>query len=245
MNFENSITWFALVALIGGTYFYLTLLRKVDKFDPEPLHALMYVLVIGGIGSVFFAILGNQLLESFSRVSLSGLVKDEIGQTSNLDIISVFLFSAFNEELCKYTFAFWLIRKSKHVNEPLDGLIYAITIGLGFSFFENITYFLQFGAEVVFSRMLLAVPLHMAAAAIWGVYLSTTLAKQKSLVFVNALPMLLLAALFHGLWNASTTIMGGGFILLAPFVLRFCVKRVKVVIEELHLQSPFNPERIQ
>ena len=53
MNFENSITWFALAALIGGTYFYLTLLRKVDKFDPEPLHALMYVLVIGGIGSVF------------------------------------------------------------------------------------------------------------------------------------------------------------------------------------------------
>ncbi len=227
-----------LIATVIGSYFWLMFLRKRDKYEPEPLHALLYVLIIGGAASTFFASIGNAYLNNLSDVKFTEVLARE-GGLSISNVLALFLPSAFIEEFCKYTAAYLLIRNNKQVNEPVDGIIYATTVGLGFSLFENLLYAEQFGDMVVFPRLIFAVPLHMATAAIWGMTLSSTLAKNKPLAYSQALPMMLLAVLLHGLWNSSTVFLGGAFYLLSPFVLLFCLKRIDSFIEGMHEHSPF------
>lgn len=237
LNTDNEL-YFGIFATIIGSYFWLLFLRKRDKYEPEPLHAMLYVLVIGGFASTFFASLGNVLVDNISDLKFSHVIANG-GSASLSNALGLFIPSAFVEEFFKYSAAFWLIRHNKHVNEPVDGIIYAVTVGLGFSLFENFLYAAQFGGTIVFPRLLFAVPLHMATAAIWGIYFSVTLAKHEKLVYLNGLPYFLLAVALHGVWNTSSVLLGGAFYLLAPFVLNVCLKRIDHVIENMHAYSPF------
>jgi RsiW-degrading membrane proteinase PrsW (M82 family) len=236
-NTDNEL-YFGIFATIIGSFFWLLFLRKRDKYEPEPLHAMLFVLIIGGLASTFFASLGNVWVDNMSDFKLSHVIANG-GSASLSNVLGLFIPSAFIEEFCKYTAAFWLIRKNKQVNEPVDGIIYAVTVGLGFSLFENFLYAAQFGSLIVFPRLLFAVPLHMATAAIWGIYFSTTLAKNEKIVYSNAFPLFLLAVALHSAWNSSSVFLGGAFYLLAPFVLKFSLKRIDRVIENMHEYSPF------
>ena len=230
--------YFGIFATILGSYFWLIFLRKRDKYEPEPLQALIYVLLIGGGASTFFAGIGNEILNQFSDLKFSSVFVNSY-QAEFQDLLSLFIPSAFIEEFCKYTAAFFLIRNNKHVNEPVDGIIYAISVGLGFSLFENLLYSAQYGGWVVLPRLLLAVPLHMATSAIWGIYLSQTLVKQEKHIFLNATPYFLGAVAFHALWNSSAAWLGGMFFLFAPFVLRYSLKKADSLINNFHEHSPF------
>ena len=231
-------TYIGIFATILGSYFWLMFLRKRDKYEPEPLHALIYVLLIGGGASTFFAGIGNEILNQFSDLKLSAVIGSDY-QAGFQELLGLFIPSAFIEEFCKYTAAFFLIRNNKHVNEPVDGIIYAISVGLGFSLFENLLYAAQFGGFIVLPRLLLAVPLHMATAAIWGVYLSQILVKQEKHLYFNTMPYFLGAVAFHALWNTTATWLGGVFYLLAPFVLRYSLKKADSLINNFHEHSPF------
>lgn len=234
----NSEFYIGFSSTLLGSYFWLSFLKKKDKFEPEPLLSLLFVVTIGGLGSTFFAIFGNQLIDGFNDVKFADVMSGST-HASALGVISLFMFSAFNEGLCKYTAAFLLIRANKQVNEPIDGIIYAVAVGLGFSLFENLIYANQFGSYIIVPRLLLAVPMHMAAAAIWGIYFSQILIKKEKLIFSNGLPLLLIATCLHGLWNSSSILLGSAFFLLAPFVLRFCLKRIDAFLNEFHEHSPF------
>lgn len=222
----------------SAPFFWLLFLRKRDKYEPEPLHAMLFVLIIGGLASTFFASLGSVWVYNLSDFKLSHVIANG-GSASLSNVFGLLILSAFVEEFCKYIAAFWLIRNNKQVNEPVDGIIYAVTVGLGFSLFENFLYAAQFGSLIVFPRLLFAVPLPMATAAIWGIYFSTTLAKNEKIVYSNAFPLFLLAVALHSAWNSSSVFLSGAFYLLAPFVLKFSLKRIDRVIEEMHDYSPF------
>lgn len=226
------------IATILGSYFWLMFLRKRDKYEPEPMYALLYVLIIGGAASTLFSSIGNFYWNSVSDLSFNELMLKN-GEVALSRILTLLMPSALIEELCKYTVAFLLIRHNKQVDEPVDGIIYAIAVGIGFSLFENIIYAEKFGDLIVFPRLVFAVPLHMATAAIWGMYLSNTYLKDQKLVYLNGFPLMLLAAIFHGLWNASSVALGVGFFLLAPFILLICLKRTDAFIEKMLDQAPF------
>jgi hypothetical protein len=190
------------------------------------------------------ALIGNQTLDAITKGGFDAVL-GENASASALNVFSFFIFSALIEEVCKYSAAYWLIRNHKEVNEPVDGVIYAVAVGLGFSLFENILYLVMHGGTVALFRLFLAVPLHMATAAIWGIYFANTLAQKRPLVYLSALPQVLVAVALHAAWNSSASLLGGFFILLAPFVMRYCLKRVDLVMDQLHAQSPFHPGNVQ
>lgn len=240
MPTQDNSFYIGLIATLVGSFFWLMFVRKRDKHDPEPMHALVYVIIVGGAASTLLALIGNHYLDSVSALKFSQV----LANTANLaleDVLSLFMPSALIEELCKYTVAFFIIRDCKHVNEPVDGIIYAITVGLGFSLFENLLYAQQFGGGIVLPRLLFAVPLHMATAAIWGIYFAKALIQNRPFRYFSAFPLMLLAVVLHGFWNASSVFLGGLFYLLAPLVLLYCLKKIDHFIENAHLHSPFNP----
>jgi RsiW-degrading membrane proteinase PrsW (M82 family) len=89
--------------------------------------------------------------------------------------IQAFFVAALPEESFKLL-ALWLIlRKNPYFDDHIDGIVYAVCIGLGFAALENVFYIV--GEEenwmgVAVSRALLAVPGHYAFAVLMGYYYS-------------------------------------------------------------------------
>ncbi len=77
------------------------------------------------------------------------------------------------EELSKFLVLFLVFYKKKDFNEPLDGMIYAISIALGFASFENFGYMLKTYGTDAFTgtaiiRAFFSVPMHALASSLFG-----------------------------------------------------------------------------
>ena len=66
------------------------------------------------------------------------------------------------EELFKFLALMFVAFPRKNFNEPFDGIVYSVMIGLGFASFENIMYVFEGGIGVAFMRTFTAVPMHAA-----------------------------------------------------------------------------------
>ena len=89
-------------------------------------------------------------------------------------ITQAFVVAALPEEAFKLL-ALWLIlRKNPYFDEHYDGIVYAVSVGLGFAAVENIFYVISSGdwLFVAISRALLAVPGHYAFAVLMGYFYS-------------------------------------------------------------------------
>lgn len=90
--------------------------------------------------------------------------------------VEAFLCAAIPEE-CFKLLALWLIlRHNPFYDEHYDGIVYAVSVGLGFAGIENLLYLFGYYSEnwvsVAFVRSLMAVPGHYAFAVIMGYYYS-------------------------------------------------------------------------
>lgn len=156
------VTLFA-VAVGGGIWLWV--LRHYDRIEPEAVRHLLPVGLIGGGLSVVVAAVLNEI----ARWQL-GLGIDLFTQApSQLWALALFcLFVGFIEEITKAVATVYTTRHMGDLDEPVDAMIYAMTVALGFGVFENIIYARQFGNDVLLARFLWPVPAHMAYSALWG-----------------------------------------------------------------------------
>ena len=157
------------IALIGS-YFWLWKLLRYDPIEPEPIKAV-FKLFMGGLIAIFFVVKAYEII---------GINVGNLGPGTSLsEYIQTFLQVGFFEEFFKFL-AFYLLAKNlKELDEPVDAMIYGITVALGFATFENFTYMIHHGPEVIGARLILSVPGHMIWAGLW----SYGFAKYKFLHF--------------------------------------------------------------
>lgn len=111
-----------------------------------------------------------------------------------------FIVVAFNEELFKFIALYFFPFQQKFFNEPFDGIVYAVMIGMGFAMVENIMYVHKFGMADTWGRAFTAVPSHGVYAIIMGYYAG--LAKfNSSQRWTLLLKGLLFATLLHGAYD--------------------------------------------
>jgi RsiW-degrading membrane proteinase PrsW (M82 family) len=104
---------------------------------------------------------------------------------------------AFSEEGSKYLMLRFYAYPRKAFNEPFDGIVYAVMVGMGFATVENIEYVRQFGFRTGVERFFLAVPAHAAFAVLMGYYVGLAkFDRERSLGLMWK--GLLIAVLFHG-----------------------------------------------
>lgn len=130
-----------------------------DRFDKEP--KWLMILAFGfGMFSTFPAAVASVLGGSF------------IVQNGNFinTALFAFLVVGFSEEFAKFFFLRYILFRRKEFDEPLDGIVYAVMIGMGFAAFENILYVTDGGVGVALVRMLTAIPAHAVFAVIMGYY---------------------------------------------------------------------------
>jgi RsiW-degrading membrane proteinase PrsW (M82 family) len=164
-----------------------------DTYEKEPSELLLKSFFLG-ILSIIPAIIGGNIGEAFG-----------IGLSVNTftTFIYAFVVVALSEELAKFIFLRWVMFPKKAFNEPFDGIVYAVMIGMGFAAFENVMYAMQGGVVVAVLRMFTAVPAHAAFGIIMGYYVG--LAKFDYLHPENRTTLLLKglvgATLVHGAYD--------------------------------------------
>lgn len=107
----------------------------------------------------------------------------EIGW-SHAETVGMALFSAFVVvSLSEETFKFLALRiypyRQRFFNEPIDGVVYATMIGMGFAMLENILYAFQYELSTTLIRAVTAVPAHASFAAIMGYYVGKARFAQR------------------------------------------------------------------
>ena len=224
----NSAPTLLLAATLPPALLWLYIYWK----DPhkEPLWLLLWALLLGVLICVPVAHVESQL----SSLLLGG--KEEatslLGSTAD-----AFLVAALPEECFKLLVLWLVLRRNRYFDEHFDGIVYSVSIGLGFAAIENVLYLFTFADNwqaVALSRALLAVPGHYAFAVLMGYYYSLHHFVDRS--WLTAASILVVPVLAHGIYDAlamsgqvNPLIGGISFLFLIYFCIkmqRFCKTRV-------------------
>lgn len=180
-------------ALLPAALLMLFILRR-DSQHPEPVGQLVKAFIFG-ILSVFVSTLFS------APFVASGILPNGYTDFTTAAIYS-FGAAAFPEEIAKLIMLWLFLRKNKEFDEHLDGVVYAVCIGLGFAALENIMYLFDAGDEwfgTAIARGLLSVPGHFFFAVLMGYYYSLVhfgYDNWRNRVLVLAAPVLA-----HGIYD--------------------------------------------
>ena len=117
---------------------------------------------------------------------------------------SSFLSAAWSEELLKFVILYFIVLRRNEFNEPMDGIVYGVTVSLGFATFENYDYVFRWAEEwgidpyqMAIWRSYSAVPMHGLMGCIMGFYFGmyAFTAKIKYLILCLLIPFII-----HGLY---------------------------------------------
>jgi RsiW-degrading membrane proteinase PrsW (M82 family) len=138
------------------------------------------------------------------------------------------------EELGKFLVLKYYVYEREDFDETIDGIIYGITIGLGFATAENIFNLIYQGTDVIFTRFASATLLHALLTGIIGYYLGLKKFKFLTKRFFE-LKALLVVILLHTVYNffsyqEKTFYSFSGVLILAMglfIILFFMIQKLK------------------
>ncbi len=161
-----------------------------DIHEREPL-GLLLISFLYGVASVFITLTLSWPLDAL----LSFRDDDVLDQFAN-----AFIKVAFIEELSKFIFIRFILYYNKNFNEPYDGIIYAVMVGMGFATLENIVYVFQYGVGTGILRMFTAVPAHATFAILMGYFLGKAKFTHRREISYSIVA-LGVATLLHGVYD--------------------------------------------
>ncbi len=130
----------ALAGAIIPTIFYINLVWWLDRYEREPLWLLAGAFLWGAIP----AVIGGLVLE----VVFDNIVYGALGHNVLTDALSFAASPPLFEESAKGIFLVGLLLLFwRHLDDPLDGIVYGAMVGFGFATVENIFYFLSAASD--------------------------------------------------------------------------------------------------
>lgn len=118
--------------------------------------------------------------------------------------VPVFVSAYFNvaliEEFSKFILLRFVLYYNRHFNEPFDGIVYAIMVGMGFATAENLVYVFQYGFTTGLVRMFTAVPAHAVFAVLMGYFLGKAKFTHRHTLLFSVFA-LMSATVFHGSYD--------------------------------------------
>jgi len=203
-----------------------------DKHEPEPV-GLLILSFVYGILSVFVALSISYPLNELITIHERNLEEQAI---------NAFGIVAFVEEFSKFIFVRWILYRNKNFNEPFDGIVYAVMVGMGFATLENVFYVMEGGGGTAILRMFTAVPAHGMFAVLMGYYLGKAKFIQKKETYYSVMA-LLVATLFHGVYDYFLFISFIPGIWILAFVSLFIAYIISKQAIKIHQDaSPFKKD---
>lgn len=180
----------SLVAVLPGVLLAF-LVYRLDKYHKEPIR---HLIVCFGLG-LLCTLPALKLQEWASHAGLD--------RTDHLGLLLLFAYVivSLSEELMKFLGLMIYIYPKKIFDEPLDGIVYTVMIGMGFATLENIFYSWQYGMETTLVRAFTAVPAHGVFAVIMGYFVGLAKFNRKGNRNRLLAAGLLLSVLAHGTYD--------------------------------------------
>ena len=174
---------------------------RLDKLEKESPR-LLFALIIYGIFATGLASLTEE-----AGTFLLGRIFTE--GSAAYEILMYFVVVALTEEGFKY-----LLLKRRTWNEiefncRFDGIVYAVSVSIGFALWENIGYVVRYGFRTALARAVTAVPGHVCFAVFMGVFYGLARHKyvngrfRSSAVYRKS--ALLIPTLLHGTYDFLAT----------------------------------------
>lgn len=206
-----------------GVYIYLK-----DKHEREPIGLLIRAFLFGAI-SVLITLLISIPVNAVISINEKDLTEQAV---------HAFLIVALVEEFSKFLFVRGVLYRNPNFNEPFDGIVYSVMVGMGFATLENIMLVSQGGFGVGILRMFTAVPAHAGFAVLMGYFLGK--AKFEHRKGYYSLYALGVATIFHGAYDYCLFVSylpGIFFGALASLIVAIVLSRRAIHLHQL--ASPF------
>ncbi len=189
------------LAISITSFLWLLIIRERDSIEPESFWNLIKAVVLGGFLSMI--LLTIIYIPFYMVLPRSFFDLDAVRSGSAWHAKLIFgLYIGIVEESAKAFAALIFTSKLKAFDEPVDGMIYGMAVGLGFAAIENFEYVSRYSLAVLINRSAFSVPLHFALGGVWGYGLA--LAKFKyhnNSRLIIIIPLILAAAVIHGLYD--------------------------------------------
>jgi protease PrsW len=184
----HALSLFALALAPGAAIMIYIYLR--DKHEREPFGLLVLSFLYGGLST---------LITLFISWPLNALILTKEDDVAH-QFLNAFFKVALVEEFSKFFFVRFVLFNNKNFNEPFDGIVYAVMVGMGFATLENVLYVYQYGLATGILRMFTAVPAHATFAILMGFFLGKAKFTHRKVFFYSAIS-LIVAAVFHGSYD--------------------------------------------
>lgn len=220
-----------ILAIIPGLVVCYYIYRR-DKYEKEARLPLVICFLLGMLITI-------PVMSIQSWAHSYGL--DDPGSLYSALFFS-FIVVSFSEELLKFItlLAYPFLRP--FFNEPIDGIVYAVMIGMGFATLENILYANRYGLSTTVLRAFTAVPAHAVFAIIIGFYAGKAkfAPKHKTRLLLTGL---FIAIGIHGLYDFFILQeVYEGLMILAVFTLGISIYFAQNLIKLHERESPFKDE---
>ncbi|GEM_PF-126246 len=209
-------------------FFWLWYFYKKDKLEPEPLGLIRNCFFLGMVVVIPAALLERALPVSHFQ--------------------SVVIVAPIVEECFKFFAILLTVYRSSQFDEPMDGVVYAAAVALGFASLENAGYL--YGAyqqssgslaTLTVLRSILSVPAHALFSIMWGYALGvakfTGKERGNKLITIGLLSAIGLHALFNFVATLGPLWLLGMLILM-PLMWQAGHKRIEKAMRNSRFPSP-------
>ena len=181
----------ALPALFWAVYHY-----HKDRHLPEPVRNLALTFVLG----ILAAGISMALYEGLGLLGL----RFDAGYLADTNPFGLFVYTMIAigpiEEYAKIILFLIVVLRFKKFDEPIDGIIYASFIGLGYAAVENWQYLDYLTTTEAYARGFASPVVHILFASIWGHWIATAHLTGRSITKA-AITGFAVAAGLHGLYD--------------------------------------------
>jgi len=200
-----------------------------DRYEKEPV-GLILKGFLAGVVLMFPCLIIETWLSRFCADC----------ETIPFALYSGFVVAGTTEEILKFLMIFLLFFRNRNFNERYDGIVYAVSVSLGFAAIENVVYVFNSGISTGLVRAFTAVPAHAFFGIVMGYYFGLARfvnGHRKRYLFMAFLFPMLLHGLYDFILFAENKWILLGFIPLMLILWRIGVNRIK----KLQQASAFNP----
>ena len=220
------------LALLGGilpSIFWLWFWLKEDDVHPEP-QDLILLSFIGGMVATGISFFAEKTLAEYEMLS---------------NFTLIFLWAT-TEEVLKFFFIYIIALRTKYFDEPIDAVLYLVTVALGFAAMENAMFLFNplgdgdFIASILLGdfRFIGASLLHVAASGSIGVAMGLSFYFAKSRRILWTTVGLLSAIILHTIFNFSIIESKGAAIYQIFAVLWIYIIHLLFVSERIKRMNP-------
>ena len=184
-----------------------------DRHRPEPVGNLILCILLGvaaaWLNRGMYAGLGILDL----RYDAFQLALDNLAALFAYSILGI----GVTEELSKLLLYVAVAIRLRAFDEPLDGIVYASFLALGFSFVENLHYLQFVSPGGAFARGFAGPIVHIVFACVWAYPIGVAQLQNRGM-WVVAVQWLALSAVLHGIYDFIAIAFDGAALIFAAAI---------------------------